>query len=363
MPRKSLIALASLIGFLLVGCSSQQQTAVKEPPAIPVIVTTPTIKDITDNLESIGTLQLSEYLDIRPQVSGKLIEVIIDEGQMVKKGDPLFKIDPLLYEIKVHEAEAQFAMNNADLKAVQKKMSRYKDLADRDLVAQTQWDELKAQLQKAQAATDLDAARLKFAQLELENCAINSPLDGHVGKFDVTAGLLIAAGQASPLVTISKLDPLIVEFTVTEKEFPLLPKDTIPITIQPLCSKSPAESSAGIVTFLDNHFDSKTGLLLIRGKVKNPDYALRPGQSVKVQVPVAMTPNAKLIPQKAIRYNQQGPYIYVVNEDMTVAIRQLVLGKEEGKDQIVLEGVEPHERIILEGHLRLSPGLKVEIKS
>jgi multidrug efflux system membrane fusion protein len=363
MPRKSLIAFATLIGFLLVGCSSKDQTAVKEPAAIPVKVTTPEIKDITVNLESIGTLQLSEYVDIRPQVSGKLIEVMIDEGQMVKKGDPLFKIDPLLYEIKVHEAESLFAINNADLKAIQKKMARYKDLAERDLVAQTQWDDLKAQLKKAQALSDLDAARLKFAQLELQHCLINSPLDGHIGKFDATAGLQVSAGQTAPLVTVSKLDPLVVEFSVTEKEFPLLPKGTIPITIQPLCSPSSVEGSTGTVTFLDHHFDTKTGLLLIRGKIKNPEYALRPGQSVKVQIPVDKTPHAKLIPQKAIRYNQQGPYVYVVKEDLTVAIRQLILGNEEGLDQIVLEGLDPEERIILEGHLRLSPGLKVEIKT
>jgi membrane fusion protein, multidrug efflux system len=362
MSRK-LLTLISSIGFLLAGCSSQEQSAPKGPPAVPVVATTPEIKDITVYLESIGTVKLSEYVDIRPQVSGKLIEVFIDEGQMVKKGDPLFKIDPLMYEIKVHESEAQFAMDHADLKAVQKKISRYQDLAEKDLVAQTEWDDLKTQLQKAQAVADLDGSRVKFAKVELENCSINSPLDGRVGTFDATAGLQVNAGQATPLVTISKLDPLVVEFHIPEKEFPLLPKDNLSIKIQPLCSHPSSECSEGAVTFLDHQFDPKTGLLLVRGKVNNPDYALRPGQSMKVQVPIEVTQNAKLIPQKAIRYNQQGPYIFVVNDDMTVSVRQLVLGKEEGLDQIVLEGLEPNEKVVLEGHLRLSPGLKVEIKS
>lgn len=363
MSRKLLTLLTPLAALLLVGCASDEQVAPKGPPAIPVIATKPEVKDITVYLESIGTLNLSEYVDIRPQVSGKLIEVMVDEGQMVKKGDPLFKIDPLLYEIKVHESEAQFAIDNAELNAVQKKMSRFKDLADRDLVAQTDWDDLKAQLQKAQAVTELDGSRVKFAKVELENCSINSPLDGRVGKFDATAGLQVNDGQGIPLVTISKLDPLVVEFFIPEKEFPLLPKDNIKIKINPLCAHPSAKCSEGAVTFLDHHFDPKTGLLLVRGKVKNPDYTLRPGQSVKVQIPIEVTSNAKLVPQKAIRYNQQGPYIYVINEDMTVALRPVVLGKEEGLDQIVLEGVEPGEQIILEGHLRLSPGLKVDIKS
>jgi len=120
---------------------------------------------------------------------------------------------------------------------------------------------------------------------------------------------------------------------------------------------------SGAITFLDNHFDSKTGLLLIRGKVSNAEQTLRPGQSVRVRVPLAVVENAKLIPQKAIRYNQQGPYVYVVTEDNTVALRQLILGDEQGSDQIVLEGVDPIEQIIIDGHLRLSPGAKVELKS
>lgn len=363
MPRKPLILLTLLVGLILTGCASEEQAAHKEPAAIPVIVTTPEVKDVTTYLESIGTLQLSEYVDIRPLVTGKLIEIPIEEGQMVKKGDTLFKIDPLVYEIKHHEAEAQFAINHADFKAHQKKMSRYKNLAERDLVPQTEWDELETQLKKAQANTYLDSSRVEFSKIELENCAITSPLDGRVGTFDATVGLQVNEGQAEPLVRISKLDPLIVEFYVTEKEFPLLPKDEIFITVNPLCSYSSSESCEGKVTFLDHQFDPKTGLLLVRGKVKVNDQALRPGQSVKVQVPIASASNAKLIPQKAIRYNQQGPYVYVVNDDMTVSTRQLILDKEEGLDQIVLEGLEPHEQVILEGHLRLSPGLKVEIKS
>ncbi|HEV8051036.1 MAG TPA: efflux RND transporter periplasmic adaptor subunit [Parachlamydiaceae bacterium] len=358
------IALACISGLLLTACDTKEKepTVKKEAPAIPVIVTTPTVKEIIVYMESIGTLQPSILMEIRPETSGKLINVMVDEGQIVKEGDPLFVIDPQRYEYRVHEAEAQLAIDQAGFEAVQKKMMRYKDLAERDLVAKTEWDELKAQLKKSQAFLDLDHARLKFAQLELESCTLYSPIDGRIGKLDAANGLLVANGQSSPLATISQIDPLYVEFNVTEKEFPLLPKDTISFKIQALCTQGMDECQGGTVTFLDNHFDSKTGQLLVKGKIDNADNALRPGQSVRVHIPISLTANAKVIPQKAIRYNQQGPYIYVVNDDMTVATRQLVLGKEHGTEQIVLEGVDPDERIILEGHLRISPGLKVEIK-
>ena len=352
-----------LIGFFLLSCNPQEPTAGRTPPAIPVTVTVPSVKDITVYLESIGTLNPSVFLEVRPQTSGTLAQVFIREGQIVKRGDPLFKIDSAPYEIKVKEAEAQLAIDESNFKAVQKKIARYQGLADKDLVAQTEWDELKAQLKKAEAAIALNSARLDFAKLDLEHCRLDSPLDGRIGKLDAHPGFLVANGQTVPLATISKIDPLMVEFTVTEKEFPMLPKNEILFTVAPLCSQGSCEGYEGAATFIDNHFDQKTGLLLIRGAVENIDLSLRPGQSVRVRIPVALIPNALLVPQKSIRYNQTGPYVYIVDDAMTVGIKQLTLGKEQGSDQIVLEGLAPEERLVLEGHLRISPGVKVEIKS
>jgi multidrug efflux system membrane fusion protein len=362
MPRKHLTILAGAFACLLYSCGTQELKE-KEAPIIPVVAAAPDVKDITTYMETIGTLQAYVFLEIQPKTSGTLQKIIISEGQTVKQGDPLFKIDPEIHEIKVQEAEAQLAMDQAGLKATQKKMSRYQTLAERDLVPKTEWDELKAQLKKSQAAVDLDTARLRHAQLELQHCTIYAPADGRVGKIDTSEGLLVTA-QSNPLTTITQIDPLIVEFTISEKEFPQLPKKEIPIQIHALCTRAiDEEGIQGVVTFLDDHFDSKTGQLLLKGQVNNQNRELRPGQSVKVKIPVDVTFNAKLIPQKAIRYNQQGPYVFVVKEDSTVAIRQLILGKEHGTNQIVLEGIDPDEIIILEGHLRLSPGFKVEIKS
>lgn len=359
MRRYSLVIGILCLPWILGGCRSEEQQETLEISAIPAIAATPVVKDITVYLESIGTLYPSVSMEIKPQTSGTISAVMIKEGQDVQQGTPLFQIDPTSYAIKVKEAEAQLAIDQAGFKAVQKKMARFKSLAERDLMAQTEWDELKAQQQKSQAAVELDSARLAFAQLELDRCTLASPISGRVGKLDAHPGLLVSSGQT--LVTISTMDPLIVEFYVTEKEFRLVPKKGLTVQLHTLCAYDIC--SSGTVTFLDNHFDAKTGLLLIRGRVDNPSYALRPGQTIRVQIPIETTPQALLIPQKTIRYNQQGPYVYTINEDNTVSVRQLVLGKEYGADQIVLEGLEPHERLILDGHLRLSPGSKVEIKS
>ena len=355
------LILATAVSLLLAGCESHQEILPAEPPHVPVIAAQPVIKDITVYLDSIGTLHPSVLMEARPQIEGTLIEVLISEGQWVRQGTPLFKIDSKPYAIKVLEAEAQLAIDRVNVQAAQKKLARFRTLAQKDLVPQTEWDELETEAERSQATLALDEARLNNAKLDLERCTLQSFINGRVGKLDAHPGLLVTRGQESALATISQMDPLIVEFTVTEKEFPKIPSDVQQMEMKPL--SSPESSTAGTITFLDNHFDPETGLLLIRAKVLNPDYSLRPGQSVRVRIPIAITHNATLIPQKAIRYNQQGPYVYIIQPDRSVLVRQLVLGDEQGIDQIILEGLEPTESIVIDGHLRLSPGLKVEVKS
>lgn len=355
------IALIYTTCLLLAGCASKQDILPPEAAAIPVTAAAAEIKDITMHIESIGTLHPSVFMEIRPRTIGTLTEVFVIEGQKVQEGTPLFLIDPKPYAIKIQEIEALLAIDRANLRVVQKKLDRFKELAEKDLIAEIEWDDLEAQQDKCLAAIQLNESRLEIAKLDLDYCTLRSPTEGRIGKLDVHPGHLVINGQTAPLATISKMNPLIIEFTITEKEFSKIPKDNLKIKMQPLCASSLCKE--GTMTFLDNHFETKTGLLLIRGQVANEDEMLRPGQSIKILVPISLTANAMLIPQKAIRYNQEGPCVYVINSDMTVANRQLILGSEQGENQIVLQGLEPSERIVLDGHLRLSPGLKVEVKS
>lgn len=347
------------MSLLLIGCESNPAGQGMEMPAIPVTASLPTIRDVTLYIDSIGTLQASALMEVRPQIEGPLVEVLAEEGQWVETGTPLFKIDAKPYAVKVQEAEAQAAISRAHLEAAQKKLARNRALAQKDFISQAEWEGLETEAEKAQASLLSDEARLTSARLDLDYCTLYAPSSGRIGKLDAHPGQLVGKGQAEPLATVSRMNPLIVEFTVTEKEFPQMEKDLQEIEIMPHCDKDACTS--GTITFLDNHFNPETGLLLIRGKVQNPEYKLRPGQSVQVRIPVEVATDATIIPQKAIRYNREGPYIYVVQPDMTVAVRQLILGEEQGTDQVVLEGLGKEEQFIIDGHLRLSPGAKVEI--
>lgn len=359
MQLKSFIC-TGVACVLLTGCETGQGPIRPEPPAVPVVAAPPTVQDITIYVDSVGTLLAAASVEIRPQTSGMIKEVLVDEGQWVEKGTPLFVIDEMPNLTKVQEAEAQHASDEASLAVVQKKIARLRSLVDKDYISKTEWEELEAQEEKAMAALQLDKARLTYANIELAHCTVRSPLTGRVGAINGSVGQIVAAGQPEPLTTVANMDPLTVEFTLTEKEFALIPKEKLTMEVQATCSKEPCKQ--GTVDFVDNEFDPKTGLLLVHGTLANPDYVLRPGQTVHVRVPVAFENDVLVIPQKAIRYNQQGPFVYVVKPDMSVTVRQVKLGAERGFDQIILDGIESDEPVIHDGHLRLSEGLKVELK-
>lgn len=345
----------------LAGCNKTEERPAQHSTAIPITTAKPTAKEITTYIESIGTLLPSTSVEIRPQVNGILKEVLAAEGMAVTKGTPLFKIDPQLYDIKVQEAKAQHAIDQASLEAVQKKLARYQDLANKDLIAQTEWDDLQAQAAKAKAALDIDTARLTAAQIDLDRCVICSPSDGKLGTISVDPGALLSSGQTTALTTVSKLDPLVAEFTISEKDYAQLKKLPQEIVVEPLCQKG--QCSSGKITFIDNKFDTKTGQLLIHASVTNPEHTLRPGQTLRIKIPVSTIDNAILIPYQAVRFNQNGPYAFVVLPDNTAATRQLVIGEEYGDLVHVKEGLASDETIIIDGNMRVTPGAAVEIKS
>lgn len=352
-----------LVCFALTGCNNQETSLEDKRPPIPVIVIKPVIRDIPTYIESIGTFYPSINMEIRPQVSGILSEVFVTEGQWVSKHAPLMKIDSRPYAIKVQESEAQLTLDLTELEAAEKKRNRFRQLAQKDLVAQADWEEIEAHVAKAQALIAMDKARLEAAKLELDHCFLTSPIEGRVGKVDLHPGMLVNGSSSAPLLTLFQMDPLLVEFTVTQQELAKIPADNPEIEVQAICGSSFGTACAkGVVTFLDNQFDQKTGQILVRGKIPNPNFTMRPGQIVRLKIPVAVSLNVMLIPQKAVRYNEEGAYVYIVDDEKKVVKRQVLLG-EEYEDQVaVLEGLEPQELVMTDGHLRAAPDTIVDVQ-
>ncbi|MBA3602297.1 MAG: efflux RND transporter periplasmic adaptor subunit [Parachlamydiaceae bacterium] len=330
-------------------------------PTIPVIAVHPSVRDVSQYIDSVGALEPSFFVEIRPQISGVVEEVLVREGNEVKAGTPLIRIDDKVFKIKVNEAKAQIEIDQAAYDAAIKTHKRFQSLAQKDLMAQTEWDEIEMQVAKAHAALSIDRARLDAVNLDFERCTLFAPTGGRLGRLNIHPGTLVSREQSTPLATLSRNDPLIVNFTLTEREFAKLPKDKIlPLEVQLLCSKECKTS--GLITFIDSAFDLNTGLVCVRGELQNKENIFSSGQRVGVRVPISTLPQVSLISQKAVKYSQQGPYVYVVSGENNLEMRQLILGEEEGEDVVVREGLSPDELVVTSGHGRLSPGCKVEVQ-
>jgi multidrug efflux system membrane fusion protein len=346
---------------LLLSCSKENKTGNFAPPPIPVVATEVVLRDVPLYIDSIGSIKPAQMVEIRPQVSGMLMQVHFKEGDRVKKGDRLFSIDTGSYKIRLKETEAQLANDTAQYEASLKKYERYEKLSQKDLIPRQEWEEIQASLERAKASLKVDEAHVEDARRDVDHATIRAPISGTIGRASVDPGNLISEGQPSPLAILSDLDTLYVDFALTEKEFlQLNRREGMQIEICPLCGID--KRGSGVITYVDHQFDPKNGMVTIRAQINNEGQIFLPGQGVKVLIPVNTIAGAKLLPQKAVKINQSGPYVYVIQSDQTVAIRQVVLGDEAGEDVIITEGVEPEEKVVLEGHLRLAPGMKVEIK-
>lgn len=345
---------------LLFACSNDKDKSAFAPPAIPIVATEVQLRDVPLYIDAVGSIKAAQTVEIRPQVSGMLLETHFNDGDQVKKGDPLFTIDATNYVIKQKEAESQLAQDKISLDSAQKKYERYEKLMKKELIPQQEWEEIQASLEKGKAVIFADEVRLQGANRDVDHCTIEASIDGTIGRANVDPGNLITE-QSTLLASLSSIDTLYVDFALTEKEFVQLQRrEGLEIQVSPLCGI--AKKANGTISYVDHQFNPKNGMVEISAKIDNKGREFLPGQGVKVLIPIHTIAQAKLLPQKSVKVNQSGPYVYVVQADDSVAVRQVELGDEEGEDVIVLEGVEPGEKVVVEGHLRLAPGMKVTIK-
>jgi len=342
----------------MTSCKTEKQEMPAFQPLLPVLAAQATLQDVPEYISITGELRSSAGVDVHAQVEGKVLKVLVQEGQWVEEGTPLIVIDPKPYKLKVEEARCELAKLTATLNEAQKTLDRFHSLAKKELISKREWDELEAKVSIAKAELALGQAKLKTSKLDLLHCQIKSPLKGRIGKLDLFPGQLV---KETPLCHVATLDPLVCEYKLSEKQFHRLSKDTVQLDISPL--SAPQVLLKAKTTFVDNHFDPKTGQILLRARVNNANYQVRPGQIVRVKIPISVNRQATVVLQRAVRYNHQGPFVYVIQQDQTVVERTLKLGSEHGDTVVVLDGLSSSELIVTEGHQRLFNRAKVEIKS
>ena len=365
---RSVIAwgIASLLLVTLEAC--QEKTAYKPPPPPRVTVGTPARQEVTDYLELTGNTQAVNTVQLRARVQGYLEKVFFQDGQVVKKGQPLFQIERDTYVAKLKQAEGQILTQQARLEHAKTEFARFSSLVQQRAAAQTdvdQWrdarDSAEGALREAKAARDL-------ARLDLGYTLVTAPFDGRIDRRLVDPGNLVGAGENTILAQMSQLDPIYVYFTVNDLDLRRLLRETVGIPGQTQSKKLPVlvglpneegYPHQGYLDFAAISLTTTTGTLLVRGVLPNPDDKILPGLYARVRLPVEEQSAALLVPQKAVGYDQIGSYVLVVNDKNVVERRNVKTGPVVNGSIVIEEGLTGNDRVVVEGLLYAVPGREV----
>ncbi len=347
----------------LVSCSSKT-AAVGPDMAVPVTVTKAVKKTVPMELSAIGTAEAYSTVSIKGQVNAVLKEVHFKQGDFVKKGDLLFTLDGRPFQASLDQAQANLARDKAqaDLTIVQ--AERYKKLYDQGISAKEQYDQMQANAAAQQGSVHADEAAVESAKLQLQYCAIYSPVDGRTGALQVYPGNLVKENDVPVLVVINQIAPLYEDFSVPEQYLGVIKKymagSRLQIEATPYGDSTP---EAGYLTFVDNTVDNTTGTIKLKGTFDNTDHRLWPGQFSTVALRLSEQENATVVPTQAVQTGQNGDFVFVIKPDQTAESRPVKVARTLGSESVIAKGIEPGETVVTDGQLRLIPGIKVQIKA
>jgi multidrug efflux system membrane fusion protein len=284
---------------------------------------------------------------------------------MVHKGDPLFRLDPSLFQAQLKQSEAALARDQAQLANAQSDLKRFSDLAKKGFATAQQEETAAAQAKVLSAGIAADAAAIDIAKLQLSYTEISSPLDGKTGRILVRPGSLVKANDTSPLVVINQLQPIAVNFSLPQQNLPALQhrmaKGKLMVSVAiPGDQRPPMQAD---IDFINNAVDVTTGTIALKASLDNADLRLVPGQLVDLTILLQTIDDALTVPSEAINQGQTGQYVYRMMADGTVAASPVKVSHEDGGRAVITEGVNPGDMVVTDGQLRLAPGVKVEVKA
>jgi len=360
-----------LAAGLLIGCG--QQKSVELPPPV-VTVTAAEQREVKDWDEYTGRLAPLGTVEVRPKVSGYLTEVKFEDGDMVKKGQVLFVIDPRPYQAELDRAQGQYDEADSSLKLATADYDRSKQLRDKGAISAGDFDKTGASSLKAQGAFLTARAAVEAARLNLEFCTITSPIDGHASLANITVGNLVSSQTEKPLTTIVSMNPVYAYADVNERSLlryvryyaskKVLPgdEDKVKLPIQLSLQDETDFPHTGYIDFLDNRVDPDTGTIRIRGVFDFEKGLLGPGLFVRVRIPAGDAYHAVLVPERSVGSDQGQKFVVVIDKDNTAVFRPVELGTVNGRMQVISKGVAAGEKVVVDGLLKVRPGGKVDSK-
>jgi len=367
MTTRTYFFLTSLAALLLLaaGCSNKEAVQAAKPmAAAPVRVATVASRTMPVELQAIGNVEAISTVSIKAQISGQLLRVHFKEGDFVKKGQLLFTIDRAPFEAALRQAEGTLAKDEAQALNSKLDAERYQGLGKQGVVSKQQVDAAGAAANAMAATVAADKAAVETAKINLEYTSIYSPINGRTGSVGVKEGNLVKANDVPILVTINQIEPIYVSFSIPEQQLAELKQysNTKSLKVD-AAPQGSTQHFQGRLTFIDNSVDLTTGTIKLKATFDNAAHALWPGQFADVNLTLKSQPNAVVVPTAALQTSQNGTYVYLVDQDLTARQQPVKVGWNVGEDTVIASGLQPGQRVVTDGQLRLTPGAKVDIKS
>ncbi|WP_159728031.1 efflux RND transporter periplasmic adaptor subunit [Methylosinus sp. Ce-a6] len=329
----------------------------------PVAITATPVRvdDVPVTIDAVGAAQALNTVTVRTQVDGRLIKLAFEEGQNVNKGDIVALIEPTLYQAAYDQAVAKKAQDEANLANARVDVTRYQKLAASNYGSQQQYATQQSLVVQLEAQLRADQGAIDNAKATLDYATIRSPIDGRTGIRLVDVGNILHSSDATGIVVITQLEPIYVVFTVPQQFLPALQKAQAraPAAAAALGPDNASVLDTGLVSVIDNQIDQATGTVKVKATFENKGLALWPGQFVNVRVTVDVLRDARVVPSAAVQRGPNGAFVYVLNEDETVSMRPVAVGRQDEAQAVIVSGLEVGEKVATTGFARLVDGSQV----
>lgn len=343
------------------GCN-RKKSSIKPPP--PNVTTSPIEQmDVYVYVNTIGQVIPPVTVNIRPQVTGKLIKAYVKQGDNVQENDVLYEIDPRSYQATLEQALAQLVHDEALLQYAEQAVARNRKVVEEDFISKINFEQYLSNAAAARAQVELDHAAISAAQLNVEYTKVVAPVSGKISYFNVDVGNVLIAYDPNQITVIRPFSPIDIRFSLPQQQFEMIRSEQGDAGEWDFVAILPEKSDQpfmGTTYFIDNQIDQNTGTIFLKGRLSNLKLELWPGEFIKVKVLYKIVPDALTVPPSAVLIGRDGPYVYVVDKDnKAVVVTVRILTREEDYVAIESDHLSPGDKVITDGQINVASGTVV----